>query len=74
LPAPRPFEAAGGVAAWIDESVALCREGLAPLFERTAGDAAFLDQRLDHGEIDPSSRDAPEGWKAQNVHAYRGAR
>ena len=80
------FEAAGGAAAWIDESVALCREGLAPLFERTAGEAAFLDQLLDHGEIDPSGLNAPEAvrariarmpmlaWKAQNVRAHRGAR
>jgi len=52
------------------------------LFERTAGEAAFLD----HSEIDPSGLDAPEAvrvriarmpmlaWKAQNVRAHRGAR
>ncbi len=80
------FEAAGGVAAWIDESVALCREGLAPLFDRTAGEAVFLNKLLDHGEIDPSGLIAPEpvrariarmpmlAWKAQNVRAHRGVR
>ena len=79
------FEAAGGVDRWIAESVALCREGLAPLFERTAGEIAFLDRLLDHGEIDTSGLDAPEAvkariarmpmlaWKAQHVRAHRGA-
>jgi predicted nucleotidyltransferase component of viral defense system len=78
------FEADGGVEAWIARSVALCREGLAPLFERTAGEAAFLDQLLDHGEIDVSGLDAPDAvkariarmpmltWKAQHVRAHRG--
>lgn len=80
------FEAAGGVAAWIDESVALCRKGLAPLFDRTPGEASFLDQLLDHGDIDTSGLDAAEdlkariarmpmlAWKAQNVRAHREAR
>ena len=79
------FEAAGGVEAWIAESVALCRHGLAPLFERTAGETAFLDRLLDRGEIDASGLDAPEAvqariarmpmlaWKAQHVRAHRGA-
>ena len=79
------FEAAGGVEAWIAESVALCRDGLAPLFERTAGETAFLDRLLDRGEIDASGLDAPEAvrariermpmlsWKAQHVRAHRGA-
>ncbi|MGC1304708.1 MAG: nucleotidyl transferase AbiEii/AbiGii toxin family protein [Caulobacteraceae bacterium] len=77
------FDQAGGVEAWIAESVALCRAGLAPLFERTAGEAAFLDQLLDDGVIDVSGLDAPEAvrariarmpmlaWKAQNVRAHR---
>ena len=76
------FEAVGGVDRWIADSVALCRAGLAPLFERTAGEAAFLDRLLDLGEIDPAGlavRDDVKAriaampmlvWKAQNVHHY----
>ncbi len=79
------FAAAGGVEPWIAASVTLCRERLAPLFQRTAGETAFLDALLDRGEIDPSDLDAPEevwariarmpmlAWKAQNVRAHRGA-
>jgi predicted nucleotidyltransferase component of viral defense system len=78
------FEAAGGADRWIAESVALCQEGLAPLFARTAGEIVFLDRLLDHGEIDASGLDAPEAvkariarmpmlaWKAQHVRAHRG--
>lgn len=76
------FEAAGGVDRWIADSVALCRAGLAPLFERTAGEAAFLDRLLDAGEIDPAGLAVPDDvkariaampmlvWKAQNVRHY----
>lgn len=76
------FEAAGGVDRWIADSVALCRAGLAPLFERTAGEAAFLDRLLDVGEIDPAGLAVPDEvkariaampmlvWKAQNVRHY----
>ncbi len=80
------FEAAGGVDRWIVDSVALCRAGLAPLFERTAGEAAFLDRLLDVGEIDPAGLAVPDDvkariaampmlvWKAQNVRHYRQTR
>jgi predicted nucleotidyltransferase component of viral defense system len=76
------FEAAGGVDGWIADSVALCRTGLAQLFERTAGEAAFLDRLLDAGEIDPTGLAIPDEvkarivtmpmlvWKAQNVRHY----
>jgi len=76
------FEAAGGVDAWIVDSIALCRAGLAPLFERSAGETAFLDRLLDAGEIDPSGLGVEEevkarianmpmlGWKAQNVRQH----
>ncbi len=76
------FEAAGGVDRWIADSVALCRAGLAPLFERTAGEAVFLDRLLDVGEIDPAGLAVPDAvkariaampmlvWKAQNVRHY----
>jgi len=76
------FEAAGGVDRWIAHSVAICRAGLAPLFERTVGEAAFLDRLLDAGEVDPSGLAASDAvkarvaampmlaWKAQNVRAH----
>lgn len=76
------FDAAGGVDSWIIDSIALCRAGLAPLFERTAGEAAFLDRLLDVGEIDPAGLAVPDDvkariaampmlvWKAQNVRHY----
>ena len=77
------FAADGGVEAWIATSVALCRERLAPLFNLTAGEAAFLDGVLDRGEIDVGGLDvAPEtrsrisampmlAWKSQNVRDHR---
>ena len=76
------FEAAGGVDRWIAHSVAICRAGLAPLFERTVGEAAFLDRLLDAGEVDPSGLAASHAvkarvaampmlaWKAQNVRTH----
>ena len=51
LPRDR-FAARGEVDAWIEESVALCRERLAFLFDLTANERAFLDSVLDRGEID----------------------
>ena len=82
LPRDR-FAGEGGVEAWISESVALCQERLAPLFDLTAGEAAFLDGILDRGEIDSTglavSPDVQEriatmpmlAWKVQNVRTYR---
>jgi len=76
------FDDAGGVDRWIADSVALCRAGLAPLFERSAGEAAFLDRLLDAGEIDPTGLAVPDdvkariaampmlAWKAQNVRSH----
>ena len=76
------FEAAGGVDRWIADSVAICRAGLEPLFERTVGEAAFLDRLLDAGEVDPSGLAASDAvkarvaampmlaWKAQNVRTH----
>ena len=56
----RYFDAFGGPAAWIESVTAECREKLAPLFQLTAGERAFLDGVLDRGEIDASSLDVPE--------------
>jgi predicted nucleotidyltransferase component of viral defense system len=76
------FDAVGGVEAWIAESIAVCRAGLAALFERTAGETAFLNRLLDAGEIDPSGLAVANdvkariaampmlGWKAQNVRQH----
>ena len=76
------FDAADGVDGWITDSIAICRAGLAPLFERTVGEAAFLDRLLDVGEIDPAGLAVPDDvkariaampmlvWKAQNVRHY----
>jgi len=76
------FKDVGGIRSWIDESVALCRERLAGLFEWSAGERRFLDALIDKGEIDSSGLDAPEdviariarmpmlAWKAQNVAAH----
>jgi hypothetical protein len=78
------FAAAGGPEAWIAQTVEECRARLAPLFELTPGEAAFLDGILDRGDIDPSGLAvAPEiqariavmpmlAWKCQNVRAHRG--
>ena len=56
----RYFDAFGGPAGWIESVTAECREKLAPLFELTAGERAFLDAVLDRGEIDASSLGVPE--------------
>jgi hypothetical protein len=50
----------GGPAAWIESVTAECREKLAPLFQFTAGERAFLDGVLDRGEIDASPMGVPE--------------
>jgi hypothetical protein len=75
---------AGGMRAWIDESVALCRETLGGLFAWSDGERRFLDALIDKGEIDASGLDAPAevveriarmpmlAWKAQNVAAHVG--
>ncbi len=76
------FETAGGVDRWIADSVAICRAGLAPLFERTVGEAAFLDRLLDAADIDPTGLAVSDevkarvaampmlAWKAQNVRDH----
>ena len=67
---------------WIEETVALCREKLAFLFNLTANERAFLDGVLDHGEVDASLLDiAPEirvrietmpmlAWKTRHVREH----
>lgn len=76
------FKDAGGMRAWIEESVAICRDCLRGLFEWSEGERRFLDALIEGGEIDPSGLDAPPdvieriarmpmlAWKAQNVAAH----
>ena len=79
----RYFDAFGGPATWIERVTVECRERLAPLFQFTVGERAFLDGVLDRGEIDASPMGVPESvraaieacaalrWKAQNVKAWK---
>ena len=83
LPRDR-FAARGEADAWINETVALCREKFAFLFDLTANERAFLDGVLDHGEIDADLLDiTPEirtrianmpmlAWKTRHVREHRG--
>jgi predicted nucleotidyltransferase component of viral defense system len=76
------FKDVGAMRAWIEETVALCRERLGSLFQWSDGEQRFLDALIDKGEIDPSGLDAPAdvisriarmpmlAWKAQNVAAH----
>ncbi len=73
------FENAGGLARWIEESIALCREQYAFLFDLTTNEQRFLDGILDRGEIAAVLLNtSPElemritqmpmlAWKCQNV-------
>lgn len=55
------FTEAGSVDAWIEESVTLCRAGVAPLLTLTKNEQAFLDGVLDRGAIDAALLDvAPD--------------
>lgn len=77
------FSGKEDVDAWIEETIALCREKFAFLFDLTANERKFLDGILDHGEIDASLLDvAPEtrkrignmpmlAWKSQNVRNHQ---
>jgi hypothetical protein len=80
------FAGKGDVDAWIEETVALCRERFAFLFDLTANEREFLDGVLDRGEINPDLLDvAPEirarigampmlAWKSMHVRKHRGLR
>ena len=83
LPRDR-LAARGEVDAWIDETVALCRERFAFLFDLTANEQAFLDDVLDRGEIDASLLGIASeirvrieampmlSWKTRHVREHRG--
>jgi hypothetical protein len=65
--------------AWVEETIALCRAGAAPLLDYTRNERAFLDGVLDRGEIDASLLDVEReiqariaampmlNWKASHV-------
>ncbi len=83
LPRDR-FAARGDIDVWIEETVALCRDKFAFLFDLTINERAFLDGVLDRGEIDAGLLDiAPEiasridampmlAWKTRHVREHRG--
>lgn len=68
---------------WVKESVALCRERFAFLFDLSANEQAFLDGVLDRGEINANLLDADDemrvrigsmpmlAWKSLNVRKHR---
>jgi hypothetical protein len=76
------FAEAGSVKAWIDETVEICKAGVGPLIQFSAGEKAFLDGVVERGEIDTSglSGDAELlarvgrmpmlKWKAQKVQEH----
>ncbi len=69
--------------AWIEETVALCRERFAFLFDLTTNERAFLDGVLDSGEIDADLLDIEPtirtrignmpmlAWKTRHVRTHR---
>ncbi len=78
------FSGKGDIDAWIKETVTLCRERLAFLFELTGAEREFLDGVLDQGEINADLLDVPSdirtriaampmlAWKCKNVRKHRG--
>jgi len=82
LPRDR-FAGKGDVDAWIEETVALCRDRFAFLFDLTANEREFLDGVLDRGEVNADLLDVtPEirarigampmlAWKCLHVRKNR---
>ena len=78
------FREAGDVDAWIAQSVALCREGLAFLFELSENERSFLDGVLDRGEMNADLLGVERevgariaampmlAWKCKHVRSRRG--
>ena len=77
------FAGRGDVDAWIEETVARCREELAFLFDLTANEREFLDGVLDRGDVDAALLDLETeicarieampmlAWKSQHVQTHR---
>ena len=81
---PRDYFAEyGDVDAWINETVAICRENLGFLFNLSTNEQAFLDGVLERGEINTNLLDADDetrsrirsmpmlAWKTQHVLGFR---
>jgi predicted nucleotidyltransferase component of viral defense system len=81
---PREYFAdKGTVDAWIEETVALCQEKFAFLFDLTANERQFLDDILDRGEVNPDLLDVEPSarsrigsmpmlaWKCLQVREHR---
>lgn len=80
----RRFSSAAELHAWMRETLDLCRERLAPLYECSDDERAFLDGVLDRGEINAGLLDIePEvqariaampmlAWKCRHVRMRRG--
>ena len=78
------FRDAGDVDTWIAQSVELCREGLAFLFELSANERSFLDGVLDRGEVNANLLGVERevgariaampmlAWKCKHVRSRRG--
>ena len=54
------FDAFGGHQAWLDGTIRTCREALAPMFQVTDQERAFLGAVLDHGVVDASQLDVDD--------------
>jgi len=77
------FAGKGEIEAWIEETVALCRERFAFLFELTADEQAFLDGVLDRGEVNADLLDVALevraritampmlAWKCRHVRGHK---
>jgi len=78
------FSGRRDIDAWIEETVALCRDRFAFLFDLTASEQEFLDGILDRGEINADLLEAASeirarvaampmlAWKSQHVRKHRG--
>lgn len=78
------FGERAGARAWTAETIDLCREQLAPLYECSDAERAFLDGVLERGEVDAGLLDIePEiqeriaampmlAWKCRHVRRHRG--
>ena len=78
------FSGMGEIEAWIEETVALCRERLSFLFDLSEKEREFLDGILDRGEVnadlldvDPDIRSRIAAmpmlaWKIRHVRRHRG--
>ena len=78
------FASAAELHAWMRETLSLCRDGLAPLYERSDDERAFLDGVLERGEVDAGLLDIESevrariaampmlAWKCRHVRKRRG--